>query len=253
MKYYKKLAQIGIFTIDDVIRVTGNRYKAEKTIASLLKSEDIHRIKRNLYTAVNPLTLEDFSNRFIIASNISAFSFVSYHSAFEFYGFYNQVFYEVQVASTKKFKPFTYDEYDYMCFETNTLKQVDIIQETKVVTIERAIVDSINMLGKVMDVEELVKCIDLIHRVDEEKVKEMLLEYDKEILYRKVGYFLSFYKEDLNISEGFFNFCKVHSKRSNVGSISSNEIKKLEYINEWGLYAYKDLRIIANKGGNIDV
>ena len=253
MKYYKELAQIGLFKIDAAVRITGDRYKAEKTIASLLKSGEIRRIKRNLYTVVNPSTLEDFSNRFVIASHITDSSFVSYHSAFEFYGFYNQVFYEVQVASTKKFQPFTYGEYEYLFFETGSLKQVDIIQETKVTTIERTIVDSINMLGKVMDVEELVKCMDLVHRVDEEKIKEMLLEYNKEILYRKVGYFLSFYQEDLNISDGFFDFCKDHSKRDNVGSISSNEIKKLEYVSEWGLYAYKDLRMIAAKGGNIDV
>ena len=247
MKYYQELAQLGIFTIDDVINVTGNRDKAEKATGSLLKNGVIRRIKRNLYSAVNPYTLEDFSNRFIIASNITDSSFVSYHSAFEFYGFYNQVFYEVQVSSKKKFKQFTYGEYEYTCFETNSLKQVEIIQETKIVTIERAIVDSINMLGKVMDVEELVKCIDLVHRVDEEKMKEMLLEYDKDILYRKVGYFLSYFKEDLNISDDFFVFCKEHSNCKNVGIISSGEVRNLEYVIDWGLYAYKDLKKIIEK------
>ncbi len=253
MKYSLKLARTGIFTFDDVVSITGNRDKADKTIASLLRSGEVRRIKRNLYTYVNAQTLEDCSSRYIIGSNITDSSFISYHTAFEFYGYYNQVFYEVQVSSVKKFQSFSYGEYDYYYFGTNSLKQVEVIQDVRVTTIERTIVDSINMLGKVMDVEELVKCIDLVDRVNEDRLKEMLLEYDKDILYRKAGYFLSFFKEDLNISDSFFVFLKNHSNCNNIGYLSHNEIRKLEFVKEWGLYAYKDLKKIVSKGGDIDV
>lgn len=247
MKYYQKLAKYGIFTIDDVALVAGDRFKADKAVASLLKNGEIRRIRRNLYTAVDLFTLDDFSNRFIIASNLTDNSFVSFHSAFEFYGFYNQVFYDVQVSSNKYFQPFSYNDYDYKYFETNTLKQVDYVQGVKVTSIERTIVDSINMLGKVIDVEELVKCIELVEEVDEDKIIEMLLEYNKDILYRKVGYFLSFFKEELKISDQFFSFCKNHANIYNIGYISSNEIRQLEFISDWGIYAYKDLKGLIEK------
>lgn len=253
MKYYKDLAQIGVFTIEDVVNITGNRYRADKAVSSLIKNGEIHRIKRNLYAAVNMSTLDDYPNRFEIASRITDTSFVSYHSAFEFYACYNQVFYEVQVSSIKGFQPFLYNEYDYLSFETNSLKQIELINGTKVSSMERTIVDSINMLGKVMDVEELVKCIDLVSYIDEDKIKEMLLEYDKDILYRKVGYVLSFFKDSLRISDSFFDFCNVHSNRYNIGYLSYGEVKSLEFISEWGLYAYKDLMHVIDKGGMADV
>lgn len=253
MKYYSYLAELGIFTINDFVKIAGNKYNAEKAINNMLKKGEIRRIKRNLYTAVNASTKEDFSNKYVIASNITNFSFVSYHSAFEFYGVYNQIFYEVHVSSIKKFQQFDYGDYRYCFFETNILNQVDNIQDCKVTSLERTIVDSINMLGKVMDAEELAKCIDVIHTVNEEKLKEMLLIYDKDILYRKVGYFLSFFKKELNLSESFFHFCKEHSNCKNIGYLSSKELNDLEFINEWGLYGYKNLKKLISKGGEVDV
>lgn len=253
MKYYSELAQLGIFTIDDLVKISGSKFNAEKAISSMMKNGEIRRIKRNLYTAVNASTKEDFSNKYIIASNITKTSFVSYHSAFEFYGFYNQVFYDVQVSSVKRFQNFVYGEYSYSCFETNCLTQVVEIQDCKVTTLERTIVDSINMLGKVMDVEEIIKCLDVIHNVDEEKIKEMLLIYDKDILYRKVGYVLSFFKNQLGLNDSFFQFCKNHSNCKNIGFLSFDELNKLDFVNEWGLYGYKNLKNIIGKGGEIDV
>ena len=253
MKYYPIIAQAGIFVLDDVINITGNEYKAKKAILSMLKAGEIRRIKKNLYTAIDLSTLEDYSNRFVIGSHITDSSFISFHSAFEFYGFYNQVYYDNQISSLSKFYSFGYRGYEYKFYETKSLKQVITIQGVKVTTIERTIIDSINMLGKVMDVEELIKCVDLVHLVNEELFKEMLLEYDKDILYRKVGYFLSFFKKELSISDSFFDFCKEKSNVKNIGYLSFGETKKLEFVKEWGIYAYHDLKKLTNKGADIDV
>ena len=95
--------------------------------------------------------------------------------------------------SHKRFTEFNYGDYRYRCFLSNNSIQVDSIQGVKVTSIERTIVDSINLLGKSMDIEELVKCIELIHHVNEKKIEEMLEYYDKDLLYRKVGYVLSYF------------------------------------------------------------
>lgn len=247
MKYYKELAKLGTFTLEDVNTITKNTSKSSKALNTLIKLGIIKRLRRNLYTCVDLITGDAASNKYIIASNINDNSYVSYHSAFEFYGFYNQVYNEVQVSSFKRFINFEIEDNNYRCFLTKSNISIETIGGVKVSSIERTIVDSINMLGKVMDVEELVKCLQLIHFVDEKKIIEVLKEYNKEILYRKVGYFLSFFKESFELDDAFFEYCKSNSDFTYRGKISSNEINELTYIKEWSLYGYKNILSIANK------
>ncbi|MBQ7276472.1 MAG: hypothetical protein IJS58_04395 [Bacilli bacterium] len=155
--------------------------------------------------------------------------------------------------SSKRFTELEYNDYRYRCFISNNNNQIDYIQGVKVTSIERTIVDSINLLGKSMDVEELIKCISLVQHINEDKIKAMLNYYDKDLLYRKVGYILSYFKNDLNITNVFFNFCKEKSNVLNYGYLSYSEIKKLKFIKEWGLYGYEYLGSLIDKVGGLDV
>ena len=253
MKYYKELAKFETFTLSDAMNIIGNITATKKYLTNMVKAGAVHRIKKNLYTCYNFAEYSDCANHLQIASHINENSFVGLHTAFEFYAFYNQVYCEVQVFSTKRFREFEYAYYYYKCYLTNSTSQVDLIKGIRVTSIERTIVDSINMLGKAMDTEELLKCLDLVHIIDINKIKEMLLEYDIDLLYRKVGYILSYYKDGLRIDDSFFEFCKAKSNRLNCGYLSNYEINGLEYISEWGIYAYKDLKKLVYKGGGIDV
>lgn len=253
MKFYQDLATIPAFTLLEASEIIGNKTLAPKNLNAMVKEGSVHRIKRNLYTCVDFSTGDDYANRFEIASKIVEDSFISFHSAFEFYGFYNQSYFDVQVCATKRFMEFEYGGYDYKSYQTNSLEQVDVVQGVRVASIERTIVDSINMLGKVMDAEELVKCLDLVHRVKEEKILRMLSIYNKEILYRKVGYILSLYKEELSLSDGFFEECKKKGVLSNKGYLVLKERNYLIFNTEWGLYTYKNLRKLTSKGGEEDV
>lgn len=253
MKYYKDLAKLTVFTLEEAAKIMGSKELASKNLSLMVKEKSIHRIRNNLYTCVNYATGGDYANRFHIASKITDDSFINYHSSFEFYASYNQVYFINQVCSTKRFKQFDYDGYSYECYLSDTLEQVETIQGSRVATIERTIIDSINMLGKVMDTEELVKCLDIIPMLDEKRLVDMLLIYDKEILYRKVGYVLSFYKDDFKLSEDFFAKCKNNGKLSNKGYLLKSEEGFLSFIPEWGIYGYKDLKSLAYKGGKIDV
>ena len=252
MKYYKELAALGVFTLEEAAEVMGSSINAPKNLNLMIKSGSIRRIKRNLYTCINLATGEDLADRFLIGSKVTEGAFLSFHSAFEYYGFYNQMFYEIQVASAQRFAPFEDNGYRYKCFATASDAQVEMVRGVKVATVERTIIDSINMLGKVMGAEELVKCLQ-IHLVREKRLIEMLRIYDKDILYRKAGYVLSFFKEPLHISDSFFEFCKTQSNPENVGKLSSMEIRPLEFISEWGIYGYKNLTGITSKGGEADV
>ncbi len=253
MKYYKELASYNTFTLDDAVKIIGAMPRAKKYLSNMVDSGYVKKIRKNLYTCYDFALNADCANRFQIASSINQNSYISYHSAFEFYGFYNQMFYEIQVSSNKRFSPFEYDGYSYECYLNDIDIQIEVLQGVRVTTIERTIVDSINMLGKVMDVEELIKCLDLIHMVNEKKLLEILDAYDKEVLYRKVGYILSYYKDEFKLSDILFDTCLSKSKVSNGGYLVNNDKDNLVFYSKWGLYVYPNLRNISDKGGNQDV
>ena len=253
MKYFKELSNFNIFTLSDASKIIGNLPATKKYLSEMVKSGYINKIRKNLYTCCDVALNTDCANRFQIASSINQNSYISYHSAFEFYGFYNQMFYDVQVSSNKRFSPFEYDGYSYVWYHSNLDIQIDTIQGVKVTSIERTIVDSINMLGKVMDVEELVKCLDLVHFVDEKKLIEVLAAFNKEVLYRKVGYILSYYKDEFKLSDLFFDICLSNGFVTNRGYLVNSDKDNLVFDSKWGLYVYQDLRRINDKGGNIDV
>ncbi len=253
MKYFKELSNYNTFSLSDACKIVGNLSATKKYLGEMVKSGYVNKVRKDLYTCYDLALKQDCANRFQIASSINQNPYISYHSAFEFYGFYNQMFYEIQVSSNKRFSPFEYDGYSYKWYLSNTDIQIDLIQGVKVTSIERTIVDSINMLGKVMDIEELVKCLDLIHLVDEKKLLEVLNTYDKEVLYRKVGYILSSYKDDFKLSDFFFDECLSKGVVSNRGFLVNSDKNNLVFDSKWGLYVYPNLKTIDEKGGNLDV
>lgn len=253
MKYYNQLAKKPSFTFDEATKVIGDISLTEKSLSQMIEEGSLHRVRRNLYTCVNLATGSDCASPYQIASKINDNSFVSYHSAFEFFGFYNQMYFQMQVSSDKRFSDFSYDDYSYKSFISKTSEEIETIQEVKVTSIERTIVDSIDMLGKVMDTEELLKCISLVHYVEERKILKMLEVYGKEILYRKVGYILSYFQKDFLLSDAFFKICKEKGIPSNKGVLVRNDKASLVFNSEWGLYTYKDLGKLAYKGGEADV
>ena len=252
MKYYSELALLGVFNYDDAKKIINNT-NPMKVLSSYIKKGYIKKIKHNLYTCVDLVTYTDLTDKYLIATKINDDSFIIGHTAFEFYGFYNQVFYNCQVAALKKFQEFEYDNINYEYFSSNNLTQVVTLKGVKVTTIERTIIDSIDLIDKVMDLEELLKCIDVIPKIKEANLKEMLLSYDKDILYRKVGYILSYFKDELNLSDDFFSFCINHSSSTNRGRLTKYNIDKQIYIPKWHLYGFKNLNKIIKKDAGIDV
>lgn len=118
MKYFKELSNFYTFSFNDACSVIGSLQATKKYLKEMINSGYINKIRRNLYTFYDFALSEDCANRFQIASNITKQSFIAYHSAFEFYGFYNQVYNEIQVSSRDKFQPFEYNGYSYKCFIT---------------------------------------------------------------------------------------------------------------------------------------
>ncbi|MDD7315556.1 MAG: hypothetical protein PUH11_07520 [Bacilli bacterium] len=245
MKYLTELTKRKIFNYQDFVTIVGDSNLAKNTLQNYLEKGYIKRIKHNLYGVVSLETNECIVNKFLIASNITDTSFVSHHSAFEFYGYYNQVYYNVNVSSISKFNTFEFEENNYTLIKTSSTDFVDTIRGVKVTSIERTIVDCIKDSGKYCDLEETLNCINLLPYISAKDILKYLELINSKILYKKVGIILSLFKDKLNIPNSFFEKCHEISD-SIKGHFDKNKNAHV-YNSEWKIFIYKDLKNYINK------
>lgn len=138
-----------------------------------------------MYVAISLENQQPIANRYVIASHISNDAAVSYHSAFEFYGYSNQVFYETQVTSESRFRDFEYDGVTYRRIAPRITGGITEINGTRVTTLERTVIDSVNLFEKIGGLEELLRCLALIPTLDEATLLACLAEYESGFLYQK--------------------------------------------------------------------
>lgn len=187
MKHYEKLLELGCFSKNDLEQITGSEAAAKWLCREYQKKGYIERVKRDLYVAISLENQQPIANRYVIASHISNDAAVSYHSAFEFYGYSNQVFYETQVTSESRFRDFEYDGVTYRRIAPRITGGITEINGTRVTTLERTVIDSVNLFEKIGGLEELLRCLALIPTLDEATLLACLAEYESGFLYQKTG------------------------------------------------------------------
>ena len=162
MKYYKELAELGCFSQKELVQLLGSGSAAASLAAAYLKKGYVERIRRDLYATVSMETGQPIPTRYQIASKLAEDACLSHHSAFEFYGYANQVFYEVYVATESRFRSFEYDGVSYRRVAphgTVQTKLIKLINGTRVVSVEQAVIDSIRDFEKIAGLEETLRCI----------------------------------------------------------------------------------------------
>ncbi len=247
MELYKELAALRCFTHQDMVRFTGSESAAMWQIRTYLQKGYIERVRRDLYAVISLETGQAIPNRYQIASRVADDACVSHHSAFEYYGYGNQVFYDVYLATAKRVRPFSYDDVRYCPL---TLHGSAGITETdtgvRVTSLERTVIDSIADFERIGGLEELLRCLLLIPALDGGKLLAALELYDRGQLYQKTGYILEALRRDLSLPEDFFSECE---KRSSASKTYLFE-RQPDFIlhSRWKLFAPKDLRSIVNKG-----
>ena len=250
MKYYESLVEMGCFTRDEVYALTGNYNTAGTLLKSYLKKGYIQQVRRNLYVAINIADRQPVVSKYHIAGCITPSAYVSHHSAFEYYGCANQVSYQVEVSSETPFTSFSYGGNNYTYFLSRINEGVITRPDgVRVTDMERTLLDGINDFEKVMGIEELLRCIEMIPSLSEDRLLVYLREYSKQVLYQKTGYILLHFKDMFHLSEAFFVECSAHIGKSiryftrNIGG---------NYNSEWRLIAPLDLMGITNKGVEFD-
>lgn len=253
MDVFTELAKHPVFSIDDVRKLVGNVKTAYTQLDRLMKRDLVKKIRKNIYSVVNPTTGQLVATRYQIACAITDTAYISHHSAFEYYGLANQVFYEMYVSSETKFNHF---EYAYVTYKYVASRMKEGVVEAKNTTgvritdLERTVVDSIRDFNKIGGLEELLNCLEGVHYLDEKKLKRYLNIYNTQGLYQRVGYLLAHYRKEMQLSKAFIEYCKGRvgkSRRYLVGEAKGDSL----YNSEWKLMVPKRLFGIMDQGGDI--
>lgn len=250
MKYYRQLVDLGCFSRRDIVALTGGEEAANSLLFSYKKKGLIESVRRDLFVTISLETEQPLLNRYAIASHISESACISHHSAFEYYGMANQVYYEVYVTSGTSFRNFEYDGIAYRHIPAALTTGIEDNRDgVRVTDMERTVIDSIHTFEKIAGLEELLRCLQLVPFLDAGKLLCYLSGYAKGFLYQKAGYILEHYQEELKLPISFFEECR--KKRPNSKRYFYNGLQREAHrLNkDWLLFVPPDLMAVTRKGG----
>ena len=199
-----------LFSYESVKETYPNQQGFLSFLKRYLKNGKIQKIKKGLYALVDPTTGDIFATKFQIASRLFPNSYFSYHEALEYYGLATQSYVSVFTYISKNRVPeFEFNEVIYRSKKsTYDLEIVDRMKEegVRVVSLERAIIDSIDYPSLAGGLDEVENALDICPKLNIEKIKVLLKQYNETFLYQKVGYL--FEKHFGNqIPEDFYELC----------------------------------------------
>jgi len=247
MKYLGILQGMKAFTLADVATLTKNARTAQSVLLSYKRAGYITSVRRNVYAALDLATKTCIAHPYEIASTIQEDASVSYHSAMEYHGLANQVFFTVYVTSPLRFSEFSFDGMTYQhCTETikEGLIRPTLNPHVRVTDLERTVIDCIDDIGRAGGLEELVQCLSLVAYLNEEKLITYLNAYNKVFLWQKTGYVLEQLSSTLHTSKEFLDMCKSHVRECKKYLVKENG---LTYFPTWKLYAPKYLLGLLNE------
>ena len=252
METYEKLLRLGVFKINDVDAIYGNRNSAASSMRALLKKKLVTNIKRNLYVCNDIENKAPVADKYKIGTSIKSDAYISHHSALEFYGLGHQMFFEVFVSTVYEFKDFEFGGVVYRC-TTSKIPEGVVTYATnrgiRVTDLERTVIDCIKDIDKAGGLEELLQCLKLVTFLDSEKLERYLGIYNIQFLYQKTGFIMEHFQKEFKLPESFFELCKskiVKSKRY----LEGKDGKDLVYSAKWRLLVPRNLMGFVDQGGS---
>lgn len=250
-KYLEELHKLKLFHLRDVSALTGSEGAAKSLLRSYKKQQYVCQIRRDLYAVTDLASKICSATKFEIASKITSTSYISYHTAFEYHGLAHQVFFELYISSEKKFNNFYFDGITYLhCNSRISTGIFSPVTDSQVMVtdLERTVIDCIDRIDRCGGLEELVMCLSLIPYMNEEKLYQYLNQYDKQFLYQKAGFILSYYQKEMKLSDSFFKLC-----RENIGNSTrylTDPADSKGYFHTWKLCAPENIMNYLEQGGN---
>lgn len=249
MNIYFKLLNTPVFSISDVDKYYHNISSSRSAVQRLMKAGMVKKIRNDMYTCVNGENGMAVANRFQIGSSINDGACISHHTAMEYYGITDQVFYDVYVTSEKTFNSFEFEGYRYhrlLPSLSKGIKKEEYSGGVVVTDKERTVLDSIKDMDKISGAEEVISNLESVGILQEKKMLLYLEEYDNQFLYQKTGFLLSNLSEAHGLSGSFFEICKRKTGKSKR-YLSGQNVDGV-YVSEWKLVVPKNHFNIKNGG-----
>lgn len=246
MKYYEKLLDMKCFSLHEIQElVGGNCNTAKSLLRSYIQRGYVEQVRKNLYVTVSLESGAPVATPYQIAGKITPTSYVSHRSAFIYYGYANQVSYEINVSSSSKFNSFEFDGLEYSCIASRISEGIIEENQVRIADRERSVIDYINDFDRIGGLEELLKGLEMMTYLSEEKLLRYLQLYNKAILYQKAGYILEHFRKSLKLSDEFFEVCQREKGKSVRYFSSSIPQNNFIYNSRWGLMVPEDLLYIS--------
>ncbi len=249
MKHYEKLLELGCFSRGKIAAMLGNDETAGSLLREYQKKGYIERVRRDLYVVISLETKQPVVSRYQIGCAVFDDAIIVNHSAFEVFGFANQVFYEVYVCTDHRFPDFQYNGISYHRLAPKSSMDTVDSDGVRVTSLEQTVIDSIADLEKITGLEETLRCIMLIPSLDEGKLVRILGKLGNGYLWQKCGYVLEELNDTLHLSSDFFKACHDHiagSKRA----LLKEAVGPAIWNRKWDLYVPESIRTLTDKGGD---
>lgn len=246
MKHYEKLLEKGCFNREELAELVGTPAAAKSVIYEYQKKGLIERVKRDLYVVISMETKQPVLSRYRIGSSLFPDACISHHSAFEFYGYGNQVYYECFVATDSRFDDFEYNGVTYHRVERKPDTEVVLQGGVRVTSIEQTVVDNIRDFEKIAGLEEVLRCLMLVPGLNEEKILAALKRNGNGFLYQKCGYLFEQLDDEFRFSGRFFEECKKYS--SQAKRYLMKDAGETVFQERWKLYTPESIKKLINKG-----
>lgn len=242
--YYEGLLKLEAFNLADAKKVIGSTGNAKAILNSYVNKGIIKRVRQNLYYAMNLENKKAPANRYLIASKINDSAYLTHHSAFEVHGLSHQLSFVVYVASNQRISDFEFEGLLYKYVRAGIKEGViryHLNEGIKVTDFERTVVDSMDRLDYCGGPHELDEILKICPVLDEGKLLDYLKAYNKQVLFKKAGYFLERHQESLGISDDVLT--TIEKQTGNTKKYLSEEALggNGALINRWGLIVPKIL------------
>lgn len=247
MKNYEAVIELGCFSLKELAKKLNCCIPtAASLIQQYLKNGYIERVRRDLYVAISIETKQPMLSRYQIGSRLAEDAYISHHSAFEVYGYANQVFYEVYVATKTRFTDFMYNGILYHRVAPKRNADIGKINGVAVSSVEQTVIDSICDMEKIGGLEETIRSILLIPSLNADKLLKALENTNNGFVYQKCGYILEGLNDSLHLPDSFFAECEKHT--SNAKRYLTKEHTGYIQHKKWKLFGPENIKSIVDKG-----
>lgn len=179
-----------------------NKYTYDKIITPLLHANKLDRIRRGLYTAIDPVTNQPIADPVIVASKIRNPYYLGYYTALNLYGSAYSMRTQTHICTTMetRFREFTYNGTTYTPIYTqDTETNIETINHRghwiNVCGKERLLVELVENPEYVGGWEQTLKSLETLGGLDYGKIPEILEKKNTQILIRKTGCILELLRD----------------------------------------------------------